>query len=218
MRDVGDGDADDVAAGVLRVGIGYRMHRVVVIFGVRRIDGDEGHATPVFAAGKRSRPCGLGFVEHGARKRVRNFVGVDGDQTDGALALERAEPRHDGAGGKPEPAVPCYFDRDEIAVDRARGGVRGNAQFTAELLFVDRCQPAAAAGKAAKNSKRAALGAVDQLDDASAGLLLTCLLDADQGAVADARNLTRLGAPRHHDVDNGRRAMGFFVPLCWSRQ
>ena len=54
---------------------------------------------------------------------MRNVVGMDGDQADGALALERAEPLDDGAGGKPEPAVPRHLDRDEIAVDRARGGV-----------------------------------------------------------------------------------------------
>ena len=57
--------------------------------------------------------------------------------------------------GKPEPAVARHFDRDEIAVDGARGGVGGNAQFAAELLLVDRHQPAAAAGQAAKNAERA---------------------------------------------------------------
>ena len=86
---------------------------------------------------------------------MRNVVGMDGDQADGALALERAEPLDDGAGGKPKPAVARHFDRDEIAVGRARVAFGGNAEFAAELLFVDRHQPAAAAGKAAKNAERA---------------------------------------------------------------
>ena len=156
-------------------GSGYRMHRVVVILGVGRIDGDERNAAPVFAAGMRGRARGVGFVEHGAGKCVRNIVGMDGDQADGALALERAEPRDDGAGGKPEPAVPRHFDRDEIAIDGARGGVGRDAQFAAELLLVDRHQPAAAAGKAAKNAERATLGAIDQLDDAPGRLIVARL-------------------------------------------
>ena len=44
MGDIGDGDIDDEAAGFVRRGISLGMHRIVVIFGVRRIDGDEGHA------------------------------------------------------------------------------------------------------------------------------------------------------------------------------
>ena len=120
---------------------------------------------------------------------MRNIVGMDGDQADGALAFERAEPGDDGAGGKPKPAVARHFDRDEIAVDRARCGIGRNAEFAAELLFVDRHQPAAAAGKAAKNSERAAFGAIDQLDDAPARLLVVCTFDADQRAVADAGGL-----------------------------
>ena len=51
MRDVGDGDGDDMAAGILRIGIGYGMDRIVMILGVGRIDGDKGNAAPVLAAG-----------------------------------------------------------------------------------------------------------------------------------------------------------------------
>ncbi len=93
--------------------------------------------------------------------------------------------------GKPKPAVARHFDRDEIAVDRARCGIGRNVEFAAELLFVDRHQPATAAGKAAKNSERAAFGAVDQLDDAPARLPVVCSLDADQRAVADAGDFAR---------------------------
>ena len=50
MRDVGNGDADDVAAGIAGSGSGDRMDRIVVILGVGRIDGDEGHFAPILAA------------------------------------------------------------------------------------------------------------------------------------------------------------------------
>ena len=41
---------DDVAAFVVRIGVGRGMHRVVVILGVGRIDGDERQIAPVLAA------------------------------------------------------------------------------------------------------------------------------------------------------------------------
>ena len=57
MGDVGDGDRDDVAAGIVRIGIGRGVHGVVVILGVDRIDGDERQLPPVLAAGERRRLC-----------------------------------------------------------------------------------------------------------------------------------------------------------------
>ena len=219
MRDVGDGDGDDMAAGILRIGIGYGMHRVVVILGVGRIDGDEGHVAPVLAAGQRRRARRLGFVEHRARKRMRNVVGMDGDQADGALALERAEPLDDGAGGQAEAAVPRDFDRDEIAVDRARRGVGRNAQFAAELLLVDRHQPPAAAGKAAKNAERAMLGAIDQLDDAAAWSPRRLRARCGSARGRRRRRLRPAGArARRDDADDGRRAMRLLVPFGRPRQ
>ena len=101
----------------------------------------------------------------------------------------------------------------QIAVYRACRGIGGDTEFTAELLFVDRHQPSAAIGQAAKNPQHAVLGAVDELYDAAAGLLLAVLLDADQGAVADAGGFTGLGPARRRDADHRRRAMRLFVPF-----
>ena len=103
---------------------------------------------------------------------MRDAVGVNRDQADRALALERAEPLHDRAQRQSEPALAGDLDGNEIAVGRAGGRVGCNGDFAAELLLVDRHQAAAAAGDAAENAKRAVLGAVDQLDDASARLVI----------------------------------------------
>ena len=105
MRDVGDGDGEDVAAGIVRIGIGRGMDRVVVVLGVDRIDGDERELAPVLAAGEigGARRVRLGLRRD--RKHMRNVVGVDGDQADRALALDRAEPLLDARGRQPEPAV-----------------------------------------------------------------------------------------------------------------
>ena len=47
MRDVGDGDGEDMTARVVRIGIGDGVNRVVVVLGVDRIDGDECELPPV---------------------------------------------------------------------------------------------------------------------------------------------------------------------------
>jgi hypothetical protein len=64
------------------------VHCVIVILGVGRIDGDESNVTPVLAAGRACRPCGVRFVERGAREHMWNIVGMDGDDADGALGRE----------------------------------------------------------------------------------------------------------------------------------
>ena len=150
---------------------------------------------------------------------MRNAVGVDRDQADGALALERAEPLDHRAGRQPEPALPRHLDGDEVAVDRAGGRVGRDRKFAAELFLVDRHQPAAAARQAAKNAERAVLGAVDQLDDAAAGLRLrpACSMRM-QRAVADAGDFAGLGAARRYDADDRRRAVRVLVPFGRPRQ
>ena len=76
MRDVGDRDVDDEAAGIVRVGVGLGVHRVVVVLGVDRIDGDQRHVAPVLAALRarpaarpRPRPAPRGGTRAGCRAR-----------------------------------------------------------------------------------------------------------------------------------------------------
>ena len=194
------------------------MNRVVVVLGVGRIDGDERQVAPVLAAFQRRRPRGFRFGDERAAEGVRNAVGVDRDQADRPFALERAEPLHDRAGRQAEPAVARHLDRDEIAVLGAAGAVARDGQFAAELFLVDRHQPSAAVGQAAKNAEHAMLGAVDELDDASAGFFFVGFLDAQQRAVADAGDFARPRAARGGDADDRRRAVRFLVPFGRPRE
>ena len=73
--DVGDRDMDDVAALVVRIGIGRGMHRVVMILGVGRIDGDERQLAPVLAALQRRRLRFLGLAHRATAKRPAEFRG-----------------------------------------------------------------------------------------------------------------------------------------------
>src|SRR5438552_7913932 len=149
---------------------------------------------------------------------MRNVVRMDGDQADSALGLERAEPLDDAAGRQAQSALPRHLDRDQIAVDGACGGVRGDRKCTAELFFVDRDEAPAAAGEAAKDAERAMLRSVDQLYDPPARFLMRSPFDANERAVADAGNFARASAARRDDMDDGGRAVDLFVPLGRPRQ
>ena len=109
--------------------------------------------------------------------------------------------------------MPAHLDGNEIAVGGAGCRLGGNRKFTAELLFVDRNKPAAAARKRAENTKGAMLGAVDKLNDPSARFLSRGSLDAKERAVADTGDFVGAGATRRMDANDRRRTMEFFVPL-----
>jgi hypothetical protein len=109
--------------------------------------------------------------------------------------------------------VPAYLDGDEITIGGARGRIGGNRKFAAELLLVDRNQPAAAVRQRAENPERAMLGAVDKFYDPSARFVSGRPLDAKQRTVADASDFVGAGAARRMDADDRRCAVGFFIPL-----
>ncbi len=150
---------DDVAALVVRIGIGRGMHRVVMILRVGRIDGDERQLAPVLAAFQRRR---LRVPRPRAPRRrrecLRNFVGVDRDQADRLFARQRAQPLLHLAGGEAIAARAHEIDADEVAVLGAAGIRWRDVQFAAGLLLVDGNEPAAAAGGFAEDAEQARCG------------------------------------------------------------
>ena len=216
VSDVGDRDGEDEAAFIGRIGIRLGMHRVVMILGVRRIDGDQRDFAPILAAFQR-RGLGIGdFGERGHRKILRDFVAMDRDQTDGFFGGERAEPFTHPARGQPETAAAHDGDADEVAVLRVAGIMSGDVQLAAGLFLVDRLQPSAAARQRAEDAEHAALAVVDQLDDAATiGNAVAALvrLDAQQHAVANAGDEFRPHPPRNMQQDFGRRAV-LLIPFA----
>ena len=144
-------------------------------------------------------------------------MGVDGDQADRPLALERTEPLNDGTGLQSEFAVTRNFHGDKIAVHRAAGVGAGNGDLAAKLFLVDRHQPAAAIRQAAKDTEYAVLGPVDEFYDA-AGRFFVGLLDAQQRPIADAGNFSGPGAAEDGDVNDRRCAVRLLVPFRRPRQ
>src|SRR6202043_4036907 len=127
---------DDVATLVVRIGIGLRIHRVVMVFRIGRVDGDQRYVTPVLASLQRRGLCLLGLAQRCRRKRLRNFVGVYRDQADGFFARQRAEPFLDLAGGKSVAARAHQIDADEIAILGAAGVGLRDVQFAAGLFLL----------------------------------------------------------------------------------
>src|SRR5580704_8006068 len=221
MGNICDGDADDVAARIARIGVGHRVDGVVVILGVGRIDGDERYLAPVLARRRvsalRYRPRGFRFGKRGRGEGLRNAVRVDGNQADRAFAFERAEALDDSAGRQAKPAVARHLDSNEIAVHGGCRCARRNRKFAAKLLLVDRNQAAAAIWKSAENAEHAVLGTVNDLDDASV-CFFAGSLNANEGTIAHAGCFAGFGAARRRDVDDWRLTMSLFVPFGRPRQ
>ena len=87
VGDVGNGDIQDKAAGVLGVNVGNRVDGVVVVAGIDRVDGDERQGAQIGAAGKSRRFKGFAFGDDAFGEVVGDAVGVDRDQADLALVV-----------------------------------------------------------------------------------------------------------------------------------
>src|SRR5215469_12833594 len=189
------------------------MDCVVMILGVCRIDGHERQVPPIFAAGYVGGSCGLRFGEGRGRKHVRNPMGMDRDQADGALVFERTESLPDPRDRQTVAAFARDIGCDQVTVAGMCGRVGGNAQFPSQLFLVDWNEPPPAAGERAEDAEYAMLGAVDDFDDAAAGSSFGRLLDPQQGAIADARSLARTGLAGRPDQDFWGETVDLFVPF-----
>ena len=145
--DVGDGDPDDVAPGVLRVVVGVGEDGVVVVAGVGGVDGDEGERAQVLALAEGQRARGFGLGEGGLGELVGDAVLVDGDERDGFRRGRVAE-----AGG------------DAGARQAVRAGL-------ADLLGLDQLARAGSAA-VALGDQPVAVGALVDGGDAAAALAL----------------------------------------------
>ena len=186
--DVGDGDPDDPAAGVLRVRIGMGEDGVVVIAGVGRVDGDERQVAQVLAPLQRRvlggfrLGLGLGGEAH------RDAVGVDGDERRRPRLILAADALQQLAAlGAVALAARLQLDlgQDQIAVLQVARLVRVEDQAVLGLA-INRLDPDLAMALA--DHAQDAVGALAQLlDQPRLGLAALQPLEADQAAVADAR-------------------------------
>src|SRR3954451_1643273 len=216
MGNIGDRDPDDEAARIFRIGIRRGMNRVIVVLCIDRIDRDQRQVAPVFAARKRGRTSRLRFGQRLAETHMRNVERGGPDEARGALGLERAAPLLHWRGLQADPPVAGEFHRDEVSVLRVGGRARRNGKFAAELLLVDRLQPAPAIRQHAEDAELALPDAIQNFDDAAGVTDRAFLADffgAQQRAIADAWNFIRARLARDVDADTRRRAVLFGVPF-----
>ena len=103
--------------GLCGIGVGPREHRVVVVAGVYRIDGDEGHVAPVLAVARGATGRAASASPQGlAAEFVRDAMGMNGDEAHRLLARKRAEPLLDVRGRQAEPTAAADLDGDEVAL------------------------------------------------------------------------------------------------------
>src|SRR5690606_19290997 len=139
---------------------------------------------------------------NGGGEDAGNAVGLDGDQADGLLALQGAEPLAHTCLRPPEAALAKHVDRHEVAVAGLAFLARRNVEEGAELLLVDWLQTSAALVERAVDAKHAGRGLGDDLDDAS-GVgwpFLRGFLHPQQSPVADAGSAL-LAAPAEDHED-----------------
>ena len=137
MGDIGDGDPDHEAAGVLGVGVRFGIDRIVAVAGVGRVDGDESDIAQVAAFAHRDRDGGVRLGNCGVGELVGDAVLVDGDQRHGAGAGGVAKARGDANGGQTEAGFADTFSLDQFAVFCAARGIAGDAPFLVLPLLVD---------------------------------------------------------------------------------
>src|SRR5262249_33127245 len=108
---------------------------------------------------------------------------------------------------------------DQVAILRIGRRPRGNSQFLAEHLLVDRFETPAAVLNLTENSKHAMLRMIDDPDDAATvtnSVFFLGFVDAQQHAIAKAGRFTRSGLARDVDADFRCRPVRVLVPLVWS--
>ena len=205
--DVGDGDQDAPAAGMVRVGLGE--HRVVEVAGVLAVDRDQRRVAQVEALAQGGGAGALGLLQRRRRELDRDVVGRDRDQADGARVAHRPDAL-DHAGATGERAA-RRLDPDDVA--RLGAVLVGRPDVEAQLqLAVGRGHEAdavAAVGLLVE-AQHLARGAAQQADDAGLVGGLAAALQRSEHAVADGGGHAAAVRLRD-DFDAGRGAVLFFV-------
>ena len=147
MGHIGDGDPQGKAA----VGVSLRIAGVVMIAGIRRVDGDQRQGAQILAPLHRGRQGRIGGGDDGIGEMVGNAVLVDGNQAHGAGGGRVAQPGDDfGFRQTQSPLWPGLFSLDQLAVFRPTRRTRGHNPLM-RLAFVNRQNPPAL-GPGAENA------------------------------------------------------------------
>ncbi len=164
MGDIGDGDPQDMPAGVFGVWVGLGADGIVAVARIGGVDGQQRQGAQILA---RTQWCGLGGIRlgnGGVGEMVGDAVLVDGNQADGAGAGRIAQPRGDARLRQAKAAGAGLFAFDQFAIACAARVVTPDAPFLV-LALVDRNDPPAF-GFSAENAQHAQGIGADLADQA----------------------------------------------------
>jgi hypothetical protein len=116
---------------------------VVVIFRIRRVDGDERQVTPILPARQADRLRGFRLGQDLAREFVRDVVRVERNEADGLLGFQRPQNLAYLRLRQAELTGPEERAGDEVSLVRAVPVGFGDGDLAALRLLVDRHDPPA---------------------------------------------------------------------------
>ena len=138
MRNVRNGDPDDMTARIFRIIIGVRKTGIVVVTRIMGINRDQRQLAQIFALAQIDWRCGVGFFHDRIRKMIGNTMLMDRNQANGFGRTRITQPRnHAGAGHTHASFGAGLFGLNQFSVLRAFAGTGGHVPFTVCTL-VDR--------------------------------------------------------------------------------
>ena len=142
MRNIGDGDPDNIPAGVGGICIRLGEDGIVMVARVGRIDGDQRQVAQVFAPLDGRWLCRVSFGDDGIREMVGNAMLVNGDQRHGLGGGRVAQPGDDARLRQAQALWTCLFCFHQLAVAGALGEFAGDAPFLVRALVNGHDAPA----------------------------------------------------------------------------
>jgi hypothetical protein len=143
-------------------------------------------------------------------------VRVNGDDADGALALQRSQSFNHAAGRQAETWRTGGFDRDQVSVLGIGRCASRDRELLAEHFLVDGLQPAAAMRDLTEDAQYAVLGMVDDLDDPTAmtnTAIFVGFFNSEKHAVTESGSFAGVRFAWGGDADLGRRSVCVLVPF-----
>ncbi len=186
--DIRDRDGDDMAARIGGILVRPRVHGVVVVLRIARIDRHERKIAPVGPVFHRGGSGAFGLGHHSLREDVRNGMGVQRDRRDCPLRRHRSDHVGDGACRQTATLVLGRFDLDEVAVLGIARGARRNHVF--QLTALDGLDPPSAARRRPEDADGAGGAALELADDLGARSRVALVNEFCQHPVADADGRT----------------------------
>ncbi|KUP93252.1 hypothetical protein TRIHO_19080 [Tritonibacter horizontis] len=195
--DIGDGDPDHMAARVLGVLVGMGETGVVMVAGIRRVDGDKRQVAQILAAAQAHRFGAVGLGDDLVGEMIGDAVLIDRDQRHRLGRRRIAEPFDDPRFGQTHPRLGAgLFRLDQFTVLGAMSVRLGHRPFVGAGL-VDG-NDASALGSLAIDAENAFGIGADATDQPRLVVVVLFLHHGQAGQDTVAFSQRRIRGAKHH--------------------